>query len=214
MNNLRHITPAIAVMVAGLAGAYLVYDNFFTQNSTDSIAAISPAAGEYNEESIIIAEADAAEGAVAATTEAVTETVTEGAAAVTTTETTVTETTTTEVAPAPVPAPDCTTLEAAATAAMGTVDAEKTQKAVTECHAAKEAAAKAQAAADAAKTAPVTEGAVDAAKEAAPAAVEGAVDAAKEAAPAATDAAVDAAKEAVPAVGAVFRGLRGEGGCQ
>lgn len=177
MNNiLRNITPAVAVMVAGLAGAYLVYDNFFTQNSTDSIAAISPAAGEYNEESIIIAEADAAEGAVAATTEAVTETVTEGAAAATTTEATATETTT-EVAPAPVPAPDCTTLEAAATAAMGTVDAEKAQTAVKECQAAKEAAAKAQAAADAAKTAPVTEGAVDAAKDAA-------VEAVKEAAPA------------------------------
>lgn len=191
-NILRNITPAVVVMVAGLAGAYLVYDNFFSTSNGDIVADISPAAGEVSDETIIIAEdtttpVDATapvEAAPAATEAPLVETPV-------TTTTEVTTTTTTEVAPVPVPVPDCTTLEAAATAAMGTVDAEKTQKAVTECLAAK-AAAQAQGAASAAAVAS------DAATNA-DAAAQTAVDAAADADAAAADAhdaATDAAKKA------------------
>ena len=71
MNNvLRNITPAIAVMVAGLAGAYLVYDNFFsTKNDAGTVAMIAPAAGEVTDESIIIAEASALADAAAVAVE-------------------------------------------------------------------------------------------------------------------------------------------------
>ncbi|MCM2344416.1 MAG: colicin transporter [Alphaproteobacteria bacterium] len=154
MNNIfRNITPAVAVMVAGLAGAYMVYDNFFSTKAGESVAMISPAAGEMTEDSIIIAESAVAEGAAAVATEAapvVDEAVAATEAAVTTEVT---------------PAPDCSVLDAAATAAMGGVDAEKAAKEAADCHAAAAAAA-----------APV-----EAAPEAAPAASEGAVE---EAAPA------------------------------
>lgn len=154
MNNIfRNITPAVAVMVAGLAGAYMVYDNFFSTKAGESVAMISPAAGEMTEDSIIIAESAVAEGAAAVATEAapvVDEAVAATEAAVTTEVT---------------PAPDCSVLDAAATAAMGGVDAEKAAKEAADCHAAAAAAA-----------APV-----EAAPEAAPAASE---DAVEEAAPA------------------------------
>lgn len=195
-NILRNITPAVAVMVAGLAGAYLVYDNFFTaQNSADTIAAISPAAGDMGED-IIIAESTipVAEGTVAVeTTPIATSTEVAADGTVTTTTTDVT-TTTTEVAVPPVPAPDCTTLETAATAAMGTVDAEKTQKALTECLAVK-AAVNAEGAADAAAVATDAAAAADVSAQTA---VEAAVDA-DAAATEAKDAAA-AAKEVAPAV--------------
>lgn len=155
MNNIfRNITPAVAVMVAGLAGAYMVYDNFFSTKAGESVAMISPAAGEMTEDSIIIAESAVAEGAAAVATEAapvVDEAVAATEAAVTTEVT---------------PAPDCSVLDAAATAAMGGVDAEKAAKEAADCHAAAAAAAAAP---------------VEAAPEAAPAAPEGAVE---EAAPA------------------------------
>lgn len=146
MNNIfRNITPAVAVMVAGLAGAYMVYDNFFSTKSGNSVAMISPAAGGMSEDSIIIAEAASAEGAAAVATDVATEAAPAADEA---------------AAAAPVeaaPAPDCTALDAAATAAMGGVDAEKAAKEAADCHAAAAAAA----------AAPV---------EAAPATLEGAVE--------------------------------------
>lgn len=201
MNNiLRNITPAVVVMVAGLAGAYLVYDNFFTNADGEIVADISPAAGEMTDDTIIVSEdtttpVDATTSMAAPAMDApaaVTETpVVETPATLETTTTDVTTTTTTEIAPVPVPVPDCTSLEMAATAAMGTVDAEKTQKAVTECLAAK-AAAQAQGAASAAAVAS------DAATNA-DAAAQTAVDAAADADAAAADAhdaATDAKKAA------------------
>lgn len=142
MSIIRNITPAVAVMVAGLAGAYLVYENFFTAQNGAEYAAISPAAGESTEDAIIIAEAGApvTEATVEVETTPVAETTevsTDGT--VTQTETDIV-TTTTEVAPAPVPAPNCDTLQTAATAAMGTAGIEKAQKDLSECLAAQEAA--------------------------------------------------------------------------
>ncbi len=202
MSIIRNITPAVAVMVAGLAGAYLVYENFFTAQNGAEYAAIAPAAGESTEDAIIIAEAGApvTEATVAVETTPVAETTevsTDGT--VTKTETDVV-TTTTEIAPAPVPAPNCDTLQAAATAAMGTAGVEKAQKDLTECLAAK-AAVKAEGAADAAAVA--TEAAT-AADDAAKTAVDAATNAdtaateAKDAAKGAEKAATEAVKEVAP----------------
>ncbi len=199
MSIIRNITPAVAVMVAGLAGAYLVYDNFFTAQNGAEFAAIAPAAGESTEDAIIIAEAGApvTEATVAVETTPVAETTevsTDGT--VTKTETDVV-TTTTEIAPAPVPAPNCDTLQAAATAAMGTAGADKAQKELSECLAAK-ATVKANGAADAAAVATDAAAAADdAAKTAADAATN--ADAAATEAKDAAKSATEAVKEAAPA---------------
>lgn len=151
MSIIRNITPAVAVMVAGLAGAYLVYDNFFTARGGAEYAAISPAAGESTEDAIIIAETDAplTEATVSVESTPVAET-TEVAPDGTVTQT-VTDvvTTTTETAPVPAPAPNCDMLQAAVTAAMGTAGVEKAQKDLAECLAA-QASVKTEVAADAA----------------------------------------------------------------
>ena len=50
-NIIMNVTPAIAVMVAGIVGAYMVYDNYFSDNITASqLSNFEPAAGEYDEE--------------------------------------------------------------------------------------------------------------------------------------------------------------------
>lgn len=48
MNNIfKNITPAVAVMLAGLLGAYLVYDNYFTDKTSSVVVqGIEPASGE------------------------------------------------------------------------------------------------------------------------------------------------------------------------
>lgn len=45
-NVFKNITPAVAVMVAGLAGTYLVYDNYFSGPDASYISQIQPAAGD------------------------------------------------------------------------------------------------------------------------------------------------------------------------
>ncbi|HEY0901656.1 MAG TPA: hypothetical protein VGD95_05985, partial [Micavibrio sp.] len=109
MSIIRNITPAVAVMVAGLAGAYLVYDQFFTAQNGVEYAAISPAAGESTEDTIIIAEAGAPVVETQTTTEA----------------TVAVETAPVAADATPAPAPNCDTLQAAVTAAMGTAGLEK-----------------------------------------------------------------------------------------
>ena len=45
-NNLvKNVLPAVAIMVAGLAGAYLVYDNYFNREQAAAVSTIEPAAG-------------------------------------------------------------------------------------------------------------------------------------------------------------------------
>lgn len=159
MNNVfRNITPAVAVMVAGLAGAYLVYDNFFsTKNAGIAVASISPAAGEVTEESIILAENNAVEATAETAMEAapVAEEAVEATA---------------ETAMEAAPAVDCAALDAAATAAMGTADAETTQKAAADCHAAATTAT--EAAGEAMEAAPAAEEVAPAAEDAAAPATE------------------------------------------
>jgi len=66
INNLvRNTTPAIAVMVVGLVGAYFVYDNYFSERVTTSfISTIEPAAGDVYETEAYEAVLDAEEGLV------------------------------------------------------------------------------------------------------------------------------------------------------
>lgn len=45
-NILRNITPAFVVMIVGLAGAYFVYNNYFSEKVSSELGAIQPAAGE------------------------------------------------------------------------------------------------------------------------------------------------------------------------
>lgn len=46
-NIFKNITPAIAVMIVGVVGAYVVYDNFFSgQVPSAAVGTIEPAAGE------------------------------------------------------------------------------------------------------------------------------------------------------------------------
>ncbi len=45
-NIFRNISPAVAVMVVGVLGAYLVYDNYFSNDTAAAIGAVEPAAGD------------------------------------------------------------------------------------------------------------------------------------------------------------------------
>lgn len=46
-NIIKNVTPSVAVMVAGLLGAWLVYDNYFSDKvSAEQISTFEPAAGE------------------------------------------------------------------------------------------------------------------------------------------------------------------------
>lgn len=46
-NNLvKNVLPAVAIIVAGVAGAYLVYDNYFNREQTVAVSTIEPAAGD------------------------------------------------------------------------------------------------------------------------------------------------------------------------
>jgi len=46
-NVFKNITPSVAIVVAGLAGAYLVYNTYFSDNVTAvQMSAFEPAAGE------------------------------------------------------------------------------------------------------------------------------------------------------------------------
>jgi hypothetical protein len=42
----KNIAPAVVVMVAGLLGAFMVYDSYFSGDNTAAYSQISPAAGE------------------------------------------------------------------------------------------------------------------------------------------------------------------------
>lgn len=46
-NILRNVLPALAVMIAGLIGAYLVYDNYLADRGVAAqMAGLDPAAGD------------------------------------------------------------------------------------------------------------------------------------------------------------------------
>lgn len=45
-NVIKNVTPAVAVMVVGLVGAYFVYDNYFSARTATSVSIIEPAGGE------------------------------------------------------------------------------------------------------------------------------------------------------------------------
>src|SRR5688572_21812634 len=45
-NIIRNILPSVAVMVAGLMGAYLVYQNYFEDNVALQVSTYEPAAGD------------------------------------------------------------------------------------------------------------------------------------------------------------------------
>lgn len=66
INNLvKNTTPAIAVMVVGLVGAYFVYDNYFSERVTSSyVSTIEPAAGDVYETEAYDAVPDAEEGLI------------------------------------------------------------------------------------------------------------------------------------------------------
>lgn len=52
-NIFKNVTPSVAVMVVGLLGAYLVYDNYFSKSvETADIASFEPAAGEEATEAV------------------------------------------------------------------------------------------------------------------------------------------------------------------
>lgn len=66
-NILRNITPAFVVMIVGLAGAYFVYNNYFSEKVSSEFGAIQPAAGDMKYDGGEAADAaPAAEGADAA----------------------------------------------------------------------------------------------------------------------------------------------------
>lgn len=45
-NVIRNVLPSLAVMVAGLLGAYMVYQNYFEDNIALQISTYEPAAGD------------------------------------------------------------------------------------------------------------------------------------------------------------------------
>lgn len=132
----KNVLPAAVVLVAGLFGINFIYNTYMSDGS-NTVITLEPAAGED-------AAAMTAEGvAVDAPSDA-------------------TVAPTADVVVPPVAPVDCSAADAAATAAMGTPDAEATAKAAAECHA---TAAAATSATPAMEVAP----AVEVAPEAAPA---------------------------------------------
>ena len=68
-NIIKNVTPSVAVMVAGLLGAWLAYDNYFSDKvSAEQISTFEPAAGEDMAvpaaETVPMEAAPAVEGAV------------------------------------------------------------------------------------------------------------------------------------------------------
>ena len=74
MNNLmKNITPSIAVMAVGLAGAFFVYNVYFKNDVNSTFSSIEPAAGEevVAEEGMMEEAGEMASDAYDATAEAV-----------------------------------------------------------------------------------------------------------------------------------------------
>ena len=66
---MKNITPSIAVMAVGLAGAFFVYNVYFKNDVNSTFSSIEPAAGEevVAEDSMMDDAAEATEDAVEAT---------------------------------------------------------------------------------------------------------------------------------------------------
>lgn len=79
-NIFKNITPSVAVMVVGLLGAYMVYDNYFSSKvETADIAGFEPAAGEEMPAATLEVTTEAATGDAAAAVEGAVEAITQEA---------------------------------------------------------------------------------------------------------------------------------------